>query len=478
MRRTVTTTLLIAFLTALFPALLPAEGPLNSRLRSIAETGAGERAIWGVNAMNLESGEVLSDWNADKLLIPASTRKLVSTAIASREFSPGYTFSSELWAPELSETGEARGDLVFRASGDPSWTPRLMGGRSGTTILRELARKAKENGLRRVTGDFIVEASAFSDSAPLAPGWSWDDLDKSYGARASALSVNHNLVGLELVPAAPGQPVSYDWAAPVEGITVVNESETGGAGTVPTLNAIRALGGATVRLTGRLPADAQPSSRAIPLELPAEAWGKLLHRYLIGEGIAIDGRFRITTERQPREKIVASVSGAPLRAMMEVCNEESDNFLAESLFLLAAAEHYGRGSYENAGRLEDDFWDDLNVSSGAYRGRDGSGLSRENLITPGALVELLSAQSEVDWWVESLPVSGRSGTLRYRLSRDGMADRVRAKTGTLNGVSGLAGYVTTNRGDTVAFAIIANNYTARTASIRALIDQMVVELAR
>jgi D-alanyl-D-alanine carboxypeptidase/D-alanyl-D-alanine-endopeptidase (penicillin-binding protein 4) len=135
-------------------------------------------------------------------------------------------------------------------------------------------------------------------------------------------------------------------------------------------------------------------------------------------------------------------------------------------------------NYRAAREAERRFWEGLGVQAGEWQGADGSGLSRQNYITPRALTTLLQKNADLAWWVDSLPVSGRTGTLRYRLSADGMAGRVMAKTGTLDGVSGLSGYVRTNGGGLVAFSIIANNYTTSSSTIRRAIDEIVVELAR
>lgn len=434
------------------------------------------RALWGVYAVDLGSGEVLADINGMRLFVPASNRKLVATALAASVYEPGDRLATDLVSPPLSSTGVAEGDVVLVASGDPSWTTVLQGGRSGVAMLQRLAADARSAGLTRIAGDLVIATGRFADPQPLGPGWIWDDLDKSYGARPSVLAVNHNLLGLQLAPSAIGQPVEARWAIPIEGPEILNLSETAPAGAAPTLRLSRGLSGERVILEGRLPAGSANSARGVPLGDPVERWGELLRYYLEEEGVRTDGRVRLVARPERPERLLATVLGASVGEMMTECNEESDNFLAEALYLLASAKQYGRGSYEGAYQLEERFWEQLGVEAGEVKPADGSGLSRENFITPHAMTRLLVEFRDLDWWVDTLPVSGRTGTLRYRLS-EGLAGRVRAKTGTLTGISALSGYVTTNGGRVIAFSIFANHYTASTAAGRRAIDEMVEILA-
>ncbi len=163
---------------------------------------------------------------------------------------------------------------------------------------------------------------------------------------------------------------------------------------------------------------------------------------------------------------------------MSGANKPSDNFLAESLYILAGAEVFGKGSYNASYQAEANLWKSLKVPDTEVVSIDGSGLSRRNLITPHAFVELLIEMKDEELFVSSLPLSGIDGTMRYRLTKNGMAKRVQAKTGTLTGVSSLSGYVVKNNGQPVAFSIIVNNYACSTGTIRAKIDDIVEVFAR
>lgn len=460
----------------LFASISLHAAPLDDRIEKLTSQGAAARSLWGVYAIDLKSGDVVANVNGTRLHVPASNRKLVSTAMAASVYEPTDRITTELRCAGAAG-GVIQGDIVLKAMGDPSWTPILQNGRSGVVKLRDLAKQAKAAGVTEVTGDVVVDVGRFGEPAPLGAGWIWEDLSENYGSRAAVLSVNHNLIGLNIGPGAVGGPVKAEWTTPAVGIEVENESETGPRGSAPTLALIRDLGGRSVRLTGKLPASSPTAARAVPAGDPVQIWGDVLRYYLEDEGIKVHGDVKLRRNVQSADKVIGSVEGATIQEIMKECNKESDNFLAESLYLLCSAKQYGVGSYKGSRELETKFWNQLGVDPREIEAADGCGLSRENYITPHAFATLLRGFHEVDWFVDTLPVSGHSGTLRYRLSQNGLAGRVHAKTGTLTGVSALSGYVTANSGRIICFSIIANNYTSSTGTTRNTIDDIVEVLA-
>ncbi len=467
--------LFLIFLLLITPPFLSA-APLDQRIESILSRGSAARAVWGFYAADLASGDTLADINGTRLLVPASNRKLVTTAMTLDRLSPADTFRTTLRTEEVSPAGQANGDLVLHATGDPTWIPELLGGRPGQMKIRELARQAASSGLRRVAGDLVVDTGRFRNPSPIPPGWTWDNLDASYASLPAVFSVNANLAAITIRPTRPGAPLDIKPTIP-EAFQLNNQTVTLGGGSAPTFQIIRRLDGRELTLTGGVPVNSGSAVRSIPLGGPAEVNAQMLRRALDDEGITIEGEVVLKESVEEGTTLLGVVEGATIAETIKACNQESHNFLAESLYLLSAADRYGRASYRSAHRLEEEFWREIGAGSDHVHGVDGSGLARENAITAEALVQLLAEMQENAVFTESLPISGRSGTLRYRLAQNGMAGRVRAKTGTLDGVSALSGYVTTNSGRTVAFSIMANNYTSSTASIRRTIDEIVTILA-
>lgn len=465
------------FLLLLFlPGLLTA-GPRTAEIRNVLERGTGQHAHWGVYAVRASNGEVLADHNSERLFIPASTRKLVPTAMAVRHMGTDKILSTRLLADGNIVGGRLEGDLIVSAVGDPTWTPSLRGGRGGRAVLDQLAAQVVSAGIDTITGDIVIDTSRYARPHFMPPGWEWEDFQTIDGAMPSVFGINRNLGAVTIRPASPGEPIEITFASAARPFVLENRTTTGRPDSVPTFTLFRGLDGTVLRAEGSLASNSGVARRSIPLGQPVEFAAEEFEAALRERAILIRGGVRLSSSRRSGEQ-VGVMTSAPMHDLLREINRPSDNQLAESLYLLAGAEVFGRGSYEASHQLEDRFWRALGVSENLYRAADGSGLSRHNLLAPKALVELLREMRSEPAFVDSLPVSGRSGTLSYRLSQRGMATRVTAKTGTLTGVVSLAGYVTTNAGDTVVFSIVVNHNKASASAMRSRIDEAVEILAR
>jgi D-alanyl-D-alanine carboxypeptidase/D-alanyl-D-alanine-endopeptidase (penicillin-binding protein 4) len=465
-----------ALVLGLAAAAPVAAAPLDSTVIRITSEGRAGQALWGVYAVDLKTGREVASVNADRLFLPASNRKLVTAALATQHFAADDRISTAVEAREVS--GGTASGVVVRAAGDPSWCAVLQGGRPGRAVLSRLAKQIAGGGVRRIDGDIAIDVSRFDDPEPMPPAWSWDEFSASYASTPSALAVDMNLAGVKIQPGVRGEPPRVEFTHPVRPFEIRNTARTGAAGAAPTLVVDRDLSGSTVLLAGVLPADAQPATRSIPMGEPVMTTGQMFALALRDAGIEFTGDVVIAQERPAASVTLGTVEGAEISMILRECMEESNNFLAESLYLLAGGRKYGRMGYRASRSAEADYWKRLKVDVTDIESSDGSGLSRENLISPRAMVALLRDRASSDWFVAALPVSGRTGTLRYRLSENGLAGRVQAKTGTLDGVSALSGYVRTEGGRTIAFSVFANNYTCSAATIRASIDRIVAEIAR
>ena len=463
-------------LILLLPFAVPG-APRDGEVLRLTQKGAAARAQWGVYAVDLESGNVLADVQSRKLFLPASNRKLVTSAMAVKFLGGEKTLQTVAHVPSISG-GVVSGDLTIKAAGDPTWNGEFLGGRLGKSVLERLARQISDAGVKRVQGDLVIDTSRFSDAAPIPPGWTWEDFQTIDGAIPSVFGIEKNLGRVVISPGPVGSPVKVSFSNSVPPFEIVNLSATGSAGSAPTLQLDRGLAGKTLTITGSIPADAGEAARSMPLGEPIVLAARVLLEELAGAGVTVDGNIRLSPASRETGQIVGAVNSAAVAELLQEMSIPSDNFLAESTYLLAGAELFGRGSYISSRAAEKRFWSKLDVEDWEWVPMDGSGLSRKNLVTPHALVELLVAMSGEPAFVDSLPVSGVNGTMRYRLTEGGLARRVRAKTGTLDGVAALSGYVTTNSGRQVAFSILANNAGARATTLRRTVDEIVEVLAR
>jgi len=477
--RSVHLILLVAVLLFLQPLHVTA-APLNAEIEGIINRGAAARAHWGVYAVRGNNRQVVADINGGRLFIPASNRKLVSTALALETMGADHVLRTVAHVSDTPVGGVVNGDLVIRAVGDPSWAADngLLDGRPGRSVLTDLARQIGESGINRVRGDLVIDTSRFREPHFLPPAWDWENMQMSYASLPSVFGINHNLGAVRVSPGRQDEPVIIDPIGSVAPFRVINHSVTGRPGSAPTLELQRALDGRELVVRGSLSSDAAEGIRSIPLGDPALFAAHELYAILTERGVTIDGEVVLSERSIPMGSPVGSVRSVPLPNILNVTNKDSQNQLAESLYLLSGAHVFGTGSYRASADAEARMWRRIGVDSADVVASDGCGLSRKNLVTPQALVRLLEAFEDDDVYVNSMARTGYRGTLRYRLTQDGLRGRVRGKTGTLDGVTALSGYIDHGEGRVVIFSIMVNNYSGNTSTMRARIDEVVQLLAR
>ncbi|MDP1890828.1 MAG: D-alanyl-D-alanine carboxypeptidase/D-alanyl-D-alanine-endopeptidase [Gemmatimonadaceae bacterium] len=409
---------------------------------------------WGVAVVSLASGDTLFTHNADRQLLPASTMKLFTSAVALERFGPDYRLVTEvLREGAIGTDGTLRGNLVLRGTGDPSFSRRYADGVSGEAPITAIARLVAQAGVRRVSGDIIGDASAFEERK-VPEGWRSRYLGASYAARVSALSINENLLAITVKPAGKSAAITFEPA--LSGINVVNSVKLV-AGRGSRISVVQRENGIEVRGTiGR----ANPGRRVqVVAEHPALVTTAAFRAALEHHGIAVDGSARLAKAASGAPR-VAALSSASIGELVSTMNGESNNHFAELLFRNAARSAGVVGSAENANILLRRFlWEKAQVPPTSVYAADGSGLSTADRITPRAMVQLLGYAAKAPWrdvLEQSLPIAGRTDGLRSRMKYTPAMGNLRAKTGTTNDVVSLGGYVTALDGERLAFAFIYN----------------------
>ena len=454
-------------------------------------------ARWGVSVIALKDNRRVYERNADKLFTPASNMKLFPTGVALELLGPDYRWRTSVYASSLPDSaGTVNGDLVLYGRGAPDLVAVAHEADQNSNSLEQLANDLYNRGVRRIRGNVIGDASYFRGE-PLGDGWQWNDVQWYFGAEASALSINNNETSVNVLhPEKAGTPPEVRVGDTTGYLTVENKMIVGEAGERLTLGLERGLSNNVVRVWGTFPPGSKGFGARISVHQPSLWAAKLFLVALKTRGITVDGQALTRDAQQPaiqrfdpqRATEVAFVSSKPLREIIKITNKFSVNLYAELILrtigreraaLLSTPEPSGRERGDDeAGLAVIKLW--LGRSGVATNGlalHDGSGLSRLNLVTPRAFSQLLAAlHSDPNGQIfkESLPLSGRDGTLGGRLHD--YADRVSAKTGYLTYDTALSGYVTNSQGEVFAFSILCNDETGRASSGR-LVDQIVSLLA-
>jgi serine-type D-Ala-D-Ala carboxypeptidase/endopeptidase (penicillin-binding protein 4) len=443
--------------------------------RILADAGA-ETAIWGVHVADARTGEVLYARNPNVPLMPASVQKILTSLGALEFLGPDYRYRTRLYFDGRIRDGVLEGDLIIRGSGDPSFGSRHM---PGADPLRAWARRLAEMGVREVRGRIIGDDEVFDDQM-YSEGWDIDyvmnQANIGLGVSIGGLSYNDNVVLLRMRSGRPGNAAEVE-TSPSDYLHIDNQVTTSSRTRGILVTPRRILGQETVRLTGSVPRSYE-GSVFMPVTNPTLFAVHSFARFLESEGVEVSAAFVDVDEmddtlRYDDDPLFVHFS-PPMAEILHLINKRSNNFYAEQVFRTFAF----AGSAAGGERRLKALMSQMGVATGPISIRDGSGLSRKDMVTPaglGRVLQHMSAQSYAPAFFDSMPEAGEGGsTMRFRLG----GAPVRAKTGSLEYVRALAGYATTQDGREVTFVVFANNYAAAPHRIVQAIDQIVVEVTR
>lgn len=504
---------LFAFFCLLLTAQLAAvdRKPLGPRVNAIVADPDLARGFWGIEVVSLNTGQLLYSLNADKLFIPASNTKLFTTAAALALIGPDYKFHTTIETDgTVDGDGRLTGNLVLVGRGDPNLSGRVLPYSLRTErsdapvkVLEDLADAIVQKGIKQVDGDLVADDSYFAFER-YGEGWSQDDLVWADGAPVSALTINDNVVFVNIQPAErAGERAIVTLTPPVDYYQIDNRIITTPAGTNRKIFINREPGSMVLTLWGNMPVGDRGATEALAVEDPAIFAAHLFRSMLKKRGIVVKGETRThhtelaslstfsvtalasahgggnthTDSLRPKEsQVLASYESRPLSDDLKVINKVSQNLHAEILLRLLGREKGTAGTIEGGLEVLRSFLSQAGVPSEEYAFYDGSGLSRQNLVTPHAVVALLQYAGKQPWgkfYSETFPVAGMDGSLADRFHGTPAQGLVTAKTGSLDHVKALSGYATTVSGDRVAFSIFSNNFDVPGHLAQDAIDKIV-----
>lgn len=450
-------------------------GALNRDLSALLAQ-ATTNGEWGVMVVSLTRGDTLFARNPDALLLPASTMKLYTAAMALERFGPAHQFRTEILRDGgLSGNGTLLGNLYLKGAGDPSLSPRYSSWNDGVAPMNAIAELVWNAGVRRITGDVIGDASAFEDRR-VPEGWRTRYLQAGYAARVSALSVNENLAHIVVRATASGATVQFEetlYGLPIQSTVTVRAGSRGAM--------IRVWQDTTAdrfRVNGWIGALSPERRYQVVVEQPERFAAASFRAALERRGIVVDGSVGVQPA-PPTATTLTAWGSPPLAQLLVTMNGESNNHFAELLFRNASRAAGGAGSAAAGNAALRTFLTSrVGAAPDAVFAADGSGLSTLDRVTPRSMVQLLGYARTAPWgqvFAATLPVAGRTETLRGRMRRTPAEDNLHAKTGTTNDVTSLGGYVRTQSGELLAFSFLYNGRELGRA--RAAIDAMGATLA-
>jgi D-alanyl-D-alanine carboxypeptidase/D-alanyl-D-alanine-endopeptidase (penicillin-binding protein 4) len=425
----------------------------------------------GVAVLDVQTGELLVAQNDHRPLNPASNAKLFTAAAALSQLHGNYRFETGLY-------GETKGasatKLVLRGQGDPSLATR---------DLWEMVQDLKDQGIRRVEGDILVDQHFFDESF-VPPAFEQQPNEwASFRAPVSALALNENTLTMTVRPAAPDASavVTFDPPGFVDIDGVVKTSSDGHPESVrlelaPNGNRMIAHVG------GSIPEKERVVSFVRRVDNPSLLAGYALRALLVSSGVAVGGDVKLGGEDV--KPLIALHRSRPLSSLLYELGKASDNFYAEMVLKTLGAEQKGRpGKSADGADVVARYLRDIGALEDGTIIKNGSGLFDANRVTALGTAKLLRAAYRdpaiSTEYVAQLSVGGVDGTLHKRFRELREKRLLRAKTGTLENTVALSGYVLAPAGKSpIAFSIIVNNVAGKVSGARAAMDTFAEAIVR
>lgn len=402
-------------------------------------------------------------YNDQRLTLPASTQKVVTALAALLQLGPDYRFTTTFESNSSINNGVLNGNLIVRFSGDPTFKRQQ---------LRSMIQTLKQKNIRKISGNLVIDTSVFA-SHDKAPGWSWNDMTQCFSAPPSAAIIDKNCFNVALQTSKQAGDLSTVKVASYYPVQVTSQVRSYPRNS-PNARFCEfdVIAGENQRytLTGCVTQQEKPITLAFSIQDGADFAGKMIKSELQQAGIQI-GAVSYQTNQNAPAKILAQTQSAPLHELLNFMLKSSDNMIADTVFRTLGNKLYGvPGTWRSGSSAVRQILRQkagIDIANSVIA--DGSGLSRHNLIAADTMMQILQYIAQNDSQlnlISMLPIAGQDGTLRARsgFKDAGLEGKIYAKTGALQGVYNLAGFMTTASGEKLAFVQFLSGYAMSPAN--------------
>ncbi len=458
--------------------------------------------IFGVLAMR--GADTLAQYNRSLKMVPASNVKLLTTGLALNRLGPEMRFETILAHTGSLSDGVLEGDLYIVGRGDPTTASSSLCADSLSVTFSRWKALLEAKGIKSIKGKVIGDPRFFKRPSH-GMSWQLEDIGYNYGAGPAGLNFFENSQVFSLRAGQLGNPPVISTLYPdTPWMYYVNSAVTGPSGTGNTVYYINTGFGPFGEFQGSFPVDRRETKLECSNPFGAYTCAYFFHNYLLCNGISVEGGYAdISPQGVVRSDLLFSDMGSPAKAGSELTiigsckspelwrivkdtNYDSDNFYAETLFNMLSFSVYGHADRDSSALAAYELLNGLGLhTENTCRLIDGSGLSRKNYVSPEFFVRFLKKMYSCpvrDYYLESLPSPGSKSTLknRMRTASGDVKARIKMKSGSMNGVLCLSGYILSPDGDrskTIVFSILTNNVTAGPSTVGPILDDIILSLA-
>jgi D-alanyl-D-alanine carboxypeptidase/D-alanyl-D-alanine-endopeptidase (penicillin-binding protein 4) len=402
-----------------------------------------------VFVQDIESGEVVLRWLADEPRNPASTIKLLTTLVALDELGPAYRWKTEVYALGDVVDGRLQGDLLLKGYGDPFLV---------TERVWQMLRNIRNAGIQEITGDLLIDDSYF-DVGDYDPAAFDRQPLRAYNVAPNALLMNFKVVRYWFEPDDNADAVNVRLEPPLDNLRVENRlglasGRCRGYQRGITITANGAVD--EVTFSGKFPR----GCRRYAMDRTALSHNEFVYGLFKSlwreSGGVFDGGWRNVVAATDVEPLL-HFDSLPLRDMIARVNKHSNNVMARQLLYTLSAELHGEPGTEEGGRqVISDWLKNNGLEAGEFAIENGAGLSREARTTAadlGALLRFAWRQPYMPEYAASMSLSGLDGTLSRRFRGSDLEGQAHLKTGSMDHVAAIAGYLQSRSGR--RFAVVA-----------------------
>lgn len=396
-------------------------GALRHSIDSLVDDPKFSNAMIGLLVVNPRTGDTLYSRNAGKLFMPASNQKLLTSSVALTELGPDYRYRTVIGTHGTMRDTTLNGDLLVIGRGDPTLSDRVYG--SAMKQMGVIADSIQARGILHVTGALRQAGNAFPDSI-YGYGWEWDDISGESGAPVDELEFNEGMVQ--------------------------RASKINGRDTVI----------------------------SVATRTPAYVYLSYLYSALSQRGVKIDKLVDLSVDTLTTPvDTVYEFDSPPLSEILKYFLKPSQNQIGEALLKTLGLERKGLGTADSGAQVVSEQLRKWGADSTGFVVYDGSGLSRHDLVSPETIVKILVAMQNDTVFYNALPIAGVDGTIRSRMKGTPAENNLHAKTGTIEFVRSLSGYVNDADGDRLVFSFLSNHFTTPVSEITRVQDAVGALLA-
>lgn len=476
--------LFATFSLLLIPSLLFGFDVKRYVERELKQDSILNNAIIGVYAV-MPNGKVITDLNGNFPMLTASTMKTITTGLGLITLGPDYKYSTKVGYTGQIKDGILNGDLYLIGGGDPTLGSKDTIAYPIDSIFGVWTQAIKDLNITNVTGSLVVDDSFFVREQ-IPDAWSWGNIGTYYGSAASGLAFAENAQEFILLPNKNvGDTVKIIPVYPtVPNLKIINNVLTAPAKTGDRSTYYAQDLSLVSLYNGTIGIDRNSVKSFNSNKFPHLSAGWHFNEYLKNNGIIIDGGLvdnKDLKECTQSPIIISETLSPSLTEIIKVTNRVSNNFYAETILKTIGKKITGVGSYDSSISAVNRLMVQLGLSTDGFTMSDGSGLSRQNYVSPKFLCDFYAMIEEngiFAYFFESLPFPGGNGTLKNVLKNEdvNVKSKVHAKSGSLSGVRCYAGYVENDEG-LIKFAILVNNYSVPTSKIQPKIEKFLLKLA-